>query len=183
VQELQQELRSLGSRGGGFEQVEMVIGHLEEVLAKAHSPLHRMEHALAPFVAFVIMPVFAFFNAGVPISGSTTGAISAVSLGVFGGLLLGKPLGVAGFAFVAVKSGLARLPAGATWPSMIGVGLLAGIGFTMSLFIANLAFEDQAILVQAKIGVLAASVVAALAGLAFLNRALPQRQAVVPAAA
>jgi NhaA family Na+:H+ antiporter len=183
MQDLQQELRALGSRGGGFEQVEVTIEHLEGVLAKAHSPLHNMEHALAPYVAFVIMPVFAFFNAGVPIAGGAAGVVSAVSLGTLAGLLIGKPLGVAGFAFIAVKSGLARLPAGATWPGMIGVGLLAGIGFTMSLFIANLAFEDPANLIQAKIGVLTASVVAALAGLVFLGRALPRRQAVAAAAA
>jgi Na+:H+ antiporter, NhaA family len=173
--DLQQELRTLASRGGGFEQVETVIEHLEEVLAKAHSPLHNMEHALTPYVAFAIMPVFAFFNAGVALGGSGAQLISAVSLGAFLGLLLGKPLGVAGFAFIAVRSDLARLPAGATWSGMIGVGLLAGIGFTMSLFIASLAFADPTILAQAKIGVLAASVVAALTGLVFLGRALPQR--------
>jgi Na+:H+ antiporter, NhaA family len=179
MQDLQQELRTLDSRSGGFEQAETAIGQLEEVLAKAHSPLHRMEHALTPYVAFGIMPVFALFNAGVAIGGNGAGLISAVSLGVFAGLLLGKPLGVAGFAFIAVKSGLARLPAGVTWSGMIGVGLLAGIGFTMSLFIASLAFADPVNLAQAKIGVLAASVVAALAGLAFLRRALEQPQAVV----
>ena len=84
---------------------------------------------------------------------------------------------------IAVKSGLTRLPEGANWPGMIGIGLLAGIGFTMSLFIANLAFAEQALLDQAKIGVLAASVVASLAGLAFLSRALPQRQPAMAAAA
>ena len=181
MQDLQQELRSLGSRGGGFEQVEMVIGHLEEVLAKAHSPLHRIEHALAPYVAFVIMPLFAFFNAGVPIGGAT-GVGSAVSLGVLTGLLLGKPIGVAGFAVLAVKSGLARLPADATWAGMIGVALLAGIGFTMSLFIASLAFKDPTTLIQAKIGVLSASVIAAILGLALLSRALPRQRALAAAA-
>ena len=179
VAELQQELRSLASRGGDFEQVEVVVEQLEEVLDKAHSPLHSMEHALAPYVAFAIMPVFAFFNAGVTIGASAADVFSAVSLGIFAGLLLGKPIGVVGFVFIAVRSGLCRLPAGAAWPGMIGVGLLAGIGFTMSLFIANLAFANRATLDQAKIGVLAASVVAALAGLAFLRRALPQPQAAV----
>jgi Na+:H+ antiporter, NhaA family len=181
TQELHQELRTLASRGGGFEQVEVVIGQIEEVLAKAHSPLHRMEHALTPYVAFGIMPVFALFNAGVALGGREGGLISAVSLGVFAGLLLGKPLGVAGFAFIAVKSGLARLPEGVTWSGMIGAGLLAGIGFTMSLFIASLAFSEPAHLNQAKIGVLAASVVAALAGLVFLRRSLPQPQAAAEA--
>jgi NhaA family Na+:H+ antiporter len=180
AQMLQQELRTLAAQSGGFEQVEMAIGRLEEVLEKAHSPLHRMEHALAPYVAFFVMPVFAFFNAGVAIGGGEGGLISAVSLGAFVGLLLGKPIGVAGFVLLAVASGLTRLPAGASWSAMIGVGLLAGIGFTMSLFIANLAFADQAMLDQAKIGVLAASVVASLAGLAFLSRTLPRRP---PAAA
>jgi Na+:H+ antiporter, NhaA family len=183
MQELQQELRSLGSGGGGFEQVEIVIGHLEETLARAHSPLHRIEHALAPYVAFAIMPLFAFFNAGVPIGGAAGGMVSAVSLGVLAGLLLGKPIGVAGFAFIAIKSGLARLPVGATWPGMIGVGLLAGIGFTMSLFIASLAFKDPAVLVQAKVGVLTASVLAAVGGLVVLGRALRRDQAHAHAAA
>jgi NhaA family Na+:H+ antiporter len=180
-QELQQELRPLMGRGGNFEQVEMVMQHLEDVLAKAHSPLHDMEHSLAPYVAFVIMPVFAFFNAGVALAGGESGLITTVSIGAFLGLLIGKPIGVAGFAWIAVKSGLTRLPEGANWPGMIGIGLLAGIGFTMSLFIANLAFGLTAELDQAKIGVLAASVVAALIGLAFLARALP-RAAAAPGA-
>jgi NhaA family Na+:H+ antiporter len=175
MQVLQNELRSLASQGGGFEQVQMVIGRLEEVLAKAHSPLHSMEHALAPYVAFFVMPLFALFNAGVAVGSSEGELIGSVALGAFAGLLVGKPLGVAGFVFIAVMSGLTRLPAGATWSAMIGVGLLAGIGFTMSLFIANLAFADHALLDQAKIGVLSASVVASLAGLAFLSRTLPRR--------
>ena len=183
TQVLQNELRALTSQGGDFEQVEMVIGRLEEVLAKAHSPLHSIEHALAPYVAFFVMPVFAFFNAGVAVGGSEGELISAVSLGAFVGLLLGKPIGVAGFVLIAVMSGLTRLPAGTTWSAMVGVGLLAGIGFTMSLFIANLAFVDQALLDQAKIGVLSASVVASLAGLAFLSHALPRRQPATAAAA
>ena len=173
-QQLQQELRPLTTRGGDFEQVEMVIEHLEDVLARAHSPLHNMEHSLAPYTAFLIMPVFAFFNAGVAVGGGETELISAVSIGAFLGLLLGKPIGVAGFVALAVKTGLTRLPPGTSWQGLIGVGLLAGIGFTMSLFIANLAFPDVATLNQAKMGVLCASVIAALAGLAFLHRALPR---------
>jgi NhaA family Na+:H+ antiporter len=174
---LQHELRSLTSRGAGFEQTEVLIGRLEAVLAKAHSPLHRMEHGLAPYVAFVVMPLFALFNAGVALGGIAGGLVSTVSLGAFAGLLLGKPLGVTGFVFLAVMTGLTRLPAGASWAAMLGIGLLAGIGFTMSLFIASLAFADPALLSQAKIGVLAASLIASLAGLALLSRALPQRQA------
>ena len=175
-QELQRELRPLMGQGGGFEQVETVMQHLEDVLAKAHSPLHDIEHSLAPYVAFVVMPVFAFFNAGVMLAGSEAGPISAISIGAFLGLLIGKPVGVAGFAWLAVRSGITRVPEGASWAGIIGVGLLAGIGFTMSLFIANLAFGPGAVLDQAKIGVLAASVVSALAGLLFLSRALPNAE-------
>jgi NhaA family Na+:H+ antiporter len=176
-QQLQQELRPLTVRGGNFEQMEVVIEHLEEVLERARSPLHKMEHALAPFTAFVIMPVFAFFNAGLPLGGADTELISAVSIGAFAGLLLGKPIGIAGFVALAVKTKLTRLPDGTSWQGMIGVGLLAGIGFTMSLFIASLAFPDYATLNQAKIGVLCASVTAAILGLAFLHRALPASRA------
>jgi NhaA family Na+:H+ antiporter len=176
---LQHELRSLTGRGAGFEQTEVLIGRLEGVLARAHSPLHRMEHALAPYVAFVVMPLFALFNAGIAIRGGGAGLIGAVSLGAFAGLLLGKPLGVTGFVFLAVMTGLTRLPAGASWAAMLGIGLLAGIGSTISLFIASLAFADPGLLSQAKIGVLAASLSASLAGLAVLSRALPRRQGTI----
>jgi Na+:H+ antiporter, NhaA family len=176
-QQLQQELRPLTTRAGDFEQVQVVMEHIEGVLERARSPLHNMEHALAPFTAFLIMPVFAFFNAGVAVGGGETELVSAVSIGAFLGLLLGKPIGVAGFVALAVKTGLTRLPTGTSWQGLIGVGLLAGIGFTMSLFIASLAFPDAATLNQAKMGVLCASVIAALAGLAFLHRALPRARA------
>jgi NhaA family Na+:H+ antiporter len=176
-QELQQELRRLAGQGGGFEQVEVTIEHLEDVLGRAHSPLHDIEHSLAPYVAFLIMPVFAFCNAGVALGGVEAGLAGPVALGAALGLLLGKPLGVAGCAWLAVRSGLTRLPPGASWPGIVGVGLLSGIGFTMSLFIANLAFGPTVQLDQAKVGLLAASVVAALAGLAFLARALPRASA------
>ena len=100
--ELQQELRTLGSGRGDFEQVEVMLEHLDGVLSKAHSPLHNIEHALAPYVAFLVMPVFAFFNAGVAVGGIEGGLMSPVALGAFAGLLLGKPIGVAGFVFLAV---------------------------------------------------------------------------------
>ena len=182
-QELQQELRQLTGQGGNFEQVEVVIEHVEGVLARAHSPLHDIEHSLAPYVAFLIMPIFALCNAGVAPGGTDAGLVGPVTLGAALGLLLGKPIGVAGCAWLAVKGGLTRLPEGASWSGVIGVGLLSGIGFTMSLFIANLAFGPTVQLNQAKIGVLAASVVAALAGLLFLSRTLPRRDRAASAAA
>ena len=173
VEELRRELQ--WTAGTHFEDIEGRIQHVEDVIDRAHSPLHAMEHDLGPYVAFFVMPVFAFFNAGVAVGGEGA-LISSVSIGAFLGLLLGKPIGVAGFVWITSMMGITRLPEEANWPGIIGIGLLAGIGFTMSLFIANLAFAEAVILDQAKIGVLAASVVAALAGLAFLSMALPARK-------
>jgi Na+:H+ antiporter, NhaA family len=134
-----------------------------------------MERALTPYVAYLIMPVFALFNAGVVVADSQGALVSAVSLGVFSGLLLGKPIGIMGFAWLAVRAGLAELPERIDWRAMAGVGLLGGIGFTMSLFIAGLAFEEApALLDQAKLGVLAASVTAATLGLILLASVLPR---------
>jgi NhaA family Na+:H+ antiporter len=182
-EQLQQELRPLMGQGGGFEQVEVVIEHLEDVLARAHSPLHNMEHALAPYVAYMIMPVFAFCNAGVGLGSEPAGLVGPVAIGAGLGLLIGKPVGIVGCAWIAVRTGLTRLPEGIGWAGLAGVGLLAGIGFTMSLFIANLAFGPGPALDQAKVGVLAASVVAALAGLGLLARALPRTGAAAVAKA
>jgi NhaA family Na+:H+ antiporter len=151
---------------GGFERVEVSLHHLQNVLEQGQSPLHRMERLLTPYVAYGIMPIFALFNAGVVVSDGQGSAISAVSLGTFFGLVLGKPIGIVGFAWLAVRTGLARLPAHTDWQIMTGVGLLGGIGFTMSLFIAGLAFEEApGLLDQAKLAVLAASVTAASLGL------------------
>jgi NhaA family Na+:H+ antiporter len=171
-EQLQQELRPLLGHGGHFEQVEVMIEHLDDVLARAASPLHGMEHALAPYVAFLIMPVFAFCNAGVALGSDPAALVGTISTGAALGLLIGKPIGVVGCAWLAVRTDLTRLPDGVNWAGMIGVGLLAAIGFTMSLFIANLAFGEGPELDQAKIGVLAASVIAALAGLGLLSRVL-----------
>ena len=133
---------------------------LEDAAREAQSPLHRLEHLLHPYVAYFIMPVFAFFNAGVALEGAQLGSIA---LGIFFGLLLGKPLGILLFAYMAVRLGIARLPSGVGWSAIAGVGLVAGVGFTMALFIAGLAF-DAALLDEAKLGVLSASVTAAVLG-------------------
>ncbi|WGF87155.1 Na+/H+ antiporter NhaA [Marinivivus vitaminiproducens] len=161
-------------RGHDFEDVEVEVQHLEHLLESARSPLHRMEHALQPYISYCIMPVFALFNAGVALGGGEATYITPVSIGAFFGLLLGKPIGIAGFAFIAVMTRLTVLPRGANWIGMLGVGLIAGIGFTMALFIAGLAFPDPHMLDEAKLGVLCASVVAAVLGLAFLTVALPK---------
>lgn len=127
-------------------------------------------HALHPWVAFFIMPVFAFFNAGVAIVDVhlTEVLFSSISLGVIAGLVLGKPVGVALATFLAVKLGWTRLPDGATWVQIIAVGFIAGIGFTMSLFISSLAYAEPTLVMQSKVGILAASLTAGLLGLLLL---------------
>jgi NhaA family Na+:H+ antiporter len=143
------------------------------------SPLHDTIHALHPFVAFVVLPVFAFANAGVSLAGVTPGSLAnGIPLGVALGLIVGKPLGVLAAAALAVRLGAARLPAGISWSHIAGVAFLCGIGFTMSLFIGSLAFEDAARMNEVKLGVLAGSVVSALAGYGVLSwAARPARAA------
>ncbi|MBR0643876.1 Na+/H+ antiporter NhaA [Roseomonas hellenica] len=131
---------------------------------EAVSPVERLEAALHPWVAFGIMPVFALANAGVPFS---LGEFQNLAAAVFAGFVLGKPIGVVVFAWLAVRSGLAVRPAELGWGMLAGGGLLAGIGFTMALFIADLAFQG-ALLQAAKLGILAASVISAAGGLTLL---------------
>ena len=143
----------------------------------AESPLHRLEHALHPWVAFLIIPIFGFANAGVSFAGVGPSALLApVPLGITLGLFLGKQIGVFGFAWAAIRSGLADLPANASWLQLYGVSLLCGIGFTMSLFIGLLAFPtSQALQDATKIGVLAGSLIAGAIGWLVLRFAPPER--------
>ena len=141
----------------------------------AQSPLHRLEHALHKPVAFLIVPIFGFANAGVSFAGVTFGTFTEpLSLGVAMGLVFGKLIGVFGAVVLMVRTGLADLPAGASWTQTLGVALLCGIGFTMSLFIGLLAFDDPALQDRVKFGILSGSLVAGLAGYAIL--ALSSRQ-------
>lgn len=142
------------------------------------SPLHRLEHALHKPVAFIIVPVFGVANAGVSFSGLTPAVLGdTLAVGVAAGLLLGKLIGVFGAVVLLVRSGWADLPANATWPQMLGVSLLCGIGFTMSLFIGLLAFDDPAMQDRVKYGILAGSLLAGLAGYLVLRL---QRQGSAP---
>jgi NhaA family Na+:H+ antiporter len=137
----------------------------------------QLERDLHPLVAFAILPLFAFANAGVSLAGVGFGAlVQPVSLGIAAGLFFGKPIGVCVAAWLVVRFGWARLPEGANWRSMFGVSVLCGIGFTMSLFIASLAFEGAGseYVVQTRLGVLCGSLVSAVVGLAILWAALPQ---------
>ena len=147
---------------------------LEELCEQVQAPLQKLEHTLHPWVQFGIMPIFALANAGVAVSlGALTGTASPVVLGIVLGLVLGKPIGVLGMSWLAVRVGLVTLPPHVTWRHMIGVSVLAGIGFTMSLFIASLAFADADVLATAKVAILVASLLAGTAGLLLLRR-LPQ---------
>ncbi|HYX43677.1 MAG TPA: Na+/H+ antiporter NhaA [Acidimicrobiales bacterium] len=151
-------------------------GELEAMtrLAKTSvSPAQRLEHLLHPWTSFVVLPLFALANAGVPVrsdSFDAPGAL-AVALGVVLGLVVGKTVGITLAASLAVRSGLGRLPEETTWASLGGAAFLGGIGFTVSLFIAELAYDPGPLQDAAKLGVLAASTIAALAGTLVLDRA------------
>jgi NhaA family Na+:H+ antiporter len=147
-----------------------VLGQIEDLAQGTEAPLERLERKLHPWVSYLIVPVFALANAGVEISGATARAAieSPITQGAAIGLLVGKPIGIFAFAWIAVKLGLAQLPSGATWSHILGIGLLGGIGFTVSLLITDLAFEDPLLIDEAKLGVLGASVIAGIAGSVFL---------------
>ena len=135
------------------------------VLTSNESPMLRLEHALIPWNRYLIMPVFALANAGVALGGGAARSVVApVSLGVIFGLLIGKPIGIVLFSWLATRTRLAGMLDGIGWRQIVGVGMLGGIGFTMSLFIANLAFGDGTALETAKGGILVASVVSGIAG-------------------
>jgi len=130
-----------------------------------HSPLRELEHDLHPWVAFAIMPIFAFANAGVSFEGMSIDTVFAsIPLGIILGLFVGKMIGVFGFSWITVKAGFAKLPEGATWSMLLGVAILCGVGFTMSLFIGSLAFADPADMNQVRLGVLLGSFVSAISG-------------------
>lgn len=143
-----------------------------------HSPLEHLEHTLHRWVAYGILPLFAFANAGLALDGiAPADALAPVPLGIALGLLLGKPLGVIAAATFGHITGVAPFAEGLGFKAIIGLGLLCGIGFTMSLFIASLAFADDGALFQAAVlGVLSASVIAAVSGYAWLRIVLPERE-------
>jgi NhaA family Na+:H+ antiporter len=146
---------------------------LAEIAARETlSPIERLEIALHPWVGFVIMPVFAFANAGVPLTLSEP--VSSVTMAVFAGFVLGKPIGVLTFSWLAVRLGIATRPSDLSWGLLAGGGLLAGIGFTMALFISNLAL-GQGLIDAAKMGIFLASVVSAAAGVALLAWLCPHQ--------
>lgn len=142
-----------------------------------HKMLPHIEHALHPWVAFMVLPIFAFANAGVQIVGATMEDLfNPITLGIAGGLFIGKQVGIFGMCWLAIKLGIAKLPKGATWAQLYGVSLLCGIGFTMSLFIGTLAFEQQGLEYQlsVKVGVLMGSLMSAVLGAFVLTSSKPR---------
>ncbi|MGL4637520.1 MAG: Na+/H+ antiporter NhaA [Beijerinckiaceae bacterium] len=138
--------------------------------AAGESPLHRLVSVLKNPVNFFIMPLFAFANAGVPLTNLGLADLAQpLTLAIVAGLVVGKPVGVTVVVFLAVRLGLASLPAGVRWADIIGVGFLAGIGFTMSLFVGALAFDEEAMLNQVRVGVLAGSLIATIFGAGLLT--------------
>jgi Na+:H+ antiporter, NhaA family len=150
---------------------------IEESCEKVLTPLQRFEHQLHPWVAFFIIPIFALANAGVTIVGMDLfeAITSSVSLGIIMGLFVGKQFGIFIFSFIAVKLKLASLPEGINWKNLYGAGILAGIGFTMSLFIAGLAFTNPELLDLSKIGVLTGSLISGIIGFVFLKSSSPDK--------
>ncbi len=156
--------RLRNARPGSFEE-HSIIHTLEQKAEMADSPLHRIEHGLQPWIAFLVMPLFALANAGVDVTHNlAAGFTHSIGIGILIGLFIGKPAGIWLFSFLAARSGLATPPGNVSWRQVFGAAWLCGIGFTMSLFVAGLAFEDESLLSISKIAILGASVLSGAAG-------------------
>jgi NhaA family Na+:H+ antiporter len=149
---------------------------LQTMVTESRAPLDRLIHVLHPWVSFFIMPVFALFNAGVHIQEGfqfSQFVVEPIAIGVILGLLVGKPVGVVVFSFLATKLKLAELPSGVTWIHMLAAGFLAGIGFTMALFVGNLALKNPDLEMYSKLGILVASTLAGICGVAIFSMLKP----------
>jgi len=172
-----QRLREVGppkDTGLNSPEQQHVIDDVASIRGAASAPLLDLEHALAPVVTFLVLPIFALANAGVSLEGVGLDALAGgIALGIMVGLVIGKTVGIFSFTWLAVRLGIADLPAGVRWGHVVGVGLLGGVGFTMALFIAGLAFDSAADLDAAKLGILVASAIAGIVGLLVLRSASP----------
>jgi NhaA family Na+:H+ antiporter len=168
------ELRSTGlPRGKGLltNEQQHALHAIEKTLEDASPPLQQLEHALMPLVTFLVMPVFALANAGVRLGGGIGDAlVDPICIGVILGLFVGKQVGILTFSWLGVRLGIADLPSGVTWRQIHAVGVLAGIGFTMSLFIGGLAFDDPSHQEIAKVGILLGSILSGVVGSLLLLR-------------
>lgn len=156
---------------GDREHSEAVLGQLEELSQGTESPMERLERLVHPWTSYVILPVFALANAGLHFSDVDLGSVITgdVTIGVIAGLLFGKVIGITLFPWLASRFGIVELPRHVSWNSVIGVGFLAGIGFTVAIFISGLAFTDPALILNAQFGIMCASVLAGLAGYSILR--------------
>jgi NhaA family Na+:H+ antiporter len=145
---------------------------------QTRSPLRQLEHGLHPWVAFMVLPAFAFANAGVRLDTLALDAGSmGLPLGIAAGLVIGKQIGVFGATWAMIRLGIARMPTGTNWAMLYGVSILCGIGFTMSLFIGGLAFDDASMAAGVRVGVLSGSLVSGVAGYLFLRRVIDRARA------
>jgi NhaA family Na+:H+ antiporter len=144
---------------------------IEDGIELVEAPLQRLEHSLHPWVAYLIMPVFALANAGVNLQIDLLAALThPVTLGIVAGLVIGKQVGITFMAWLVTRLGISQMITGVSWRQIHGASLLTGIGFTMSLFISNLAFDDAQLLANAKVGILVASAISAGLGWIILRR-------------
>jgi Na+:H+ antiporter, NhaA family len=148
-------------------------GHVHPVEADQSKggPLYQLEHMIHPYTSFVVVPLFALANAGISLDPGTidNSMTSSVTLGIALGLLVGKPLGIVLFAWLSIRLGASSLPQGATWGEMLGLGMLAGVGFTVALFVNELAFDSEALVERGKLGILAGSLAAGLLGFVLIR--------------
>ncbi|MEX2227217.1 MAG: Na+/H+ antiporter NhaA [Dehalococcoidia bacterium] len=181
VLDLSDQLRRNEAEGTpeGEELEQAALRDLEELARDSRPVSDRLEQALHPWTSYLIIPLFALANAGVELSGdSIADAVqSPVSIGVALGLMLGKPAGIVLFSFAAVRAGVATLPTGVSWVMLLATGMIAGIGFTVSLFISELAFDSAELIDEAKIGVFAGSALMGVVGFATLRLLAPARPA------
>ena len=156
---------------GDHERADVILGEVEEISQATEAPLERLERLIHPWSSYVILPLFALANAGIEFSEGTFGEAtsSSVTIGVFAGLVLGKLVGITLFPWVASRLGVVDLPKEISWLHVAGVSLVGGIGFTVAIFVAGLAFDDHALVDNAKMGILAASLVAGLCGYCLLR--------------
>ena len=153
---------------------DVAVAHVADVARETQSPLHRVELAVGPWSAFVVVPIFALANSGIELTGeSISDAVqSDVAWGVVAGLLLGKVIGVTLATYLTVRLGISSLPLGVRWGHIVAAALLAGIGFTVAIFIATLSFDDEVLVEDAKIGIFAATILAAILGYVLLRLVL-----------
>jgi NhaA family Na+:H+ antiporter len=158
-----------------FSENEQRIAEVARLAMFSTSPLERLERALSPWVAYVVVPVFALANAGVALTGDAVGGVVSepVTIGVILGLFVGKTTGVLGATALAVRLGIGRLPGGTTWRHVVGLATTAGVGFTVALFVTSLAFDDAVVGDAAKVGILAGSTLSGLVGYLILRTSPP----------